>query len=129
MNGKFLLDTNVVIDIFADVSTVRQSLSEAAEVFVPAIVLGELYYGAYKSRRRKANMSRIAEFAESCSVLACDINTVLHYGKLKNALRMKGHPIPENDIWIAAVSKQYGLTLVSRDAHFLEVDGLVTVAW
>ena len=74
-------------------------------------------------------MSRIAEFAESCSVFACDINTVLHYRKIKNALRMKGHPIPENDIWIAAVAKQYSLTLVSRDAHFREVDGLITVAW
>ena len=42
---------------------------------------------------------------------------------------MKGHPIPENDIWIAAVAKQYALTLASRDAHFREVDDLVTVAW
>jgi tRNA(fMet)-specific endonuclease VapC len=38
-------------------------------------------------------------------------------------------PIPENDIWIAAIALQNDLTLVARDAHFLEVDGLKTEAW
>ncbi len=91
--------------------------------------MGELYYGAYKSIHANANMARIDEFAESCSVLTCDTDTSLHYGKAKNELRLKGRPIPENDIWIAAVAKQWALTLVSRDNHFREVDGLITVAW
>lgn len=129
MNGRFLLDTNIVIAIFANDPAARQSLIEANEVFVPSIVLGELYYGAYKSTHANANMAKIDEFAESCSVLACDIDTSLHYGRVKNALRLKGRPIPENDIWIAAVTMQWALTLVSRDDHFREVDGLITVAW
>lgn len=46
MNGKYLLDTNVVIAIFADEVVVHQQLAGAREVFVPSVVLGELYYGA-----------------------------------------------------------------------------------
>jgi tRNA(fMet)-specific endonuclease VapC len=51
------------------------------------------------------------------------------YGVIKNALRAKGRPIPENDIWIAAIAMQYHLTLVARDGHFQEVDGLVVGQW
>jgi len=46
------------------------------------------------------------------------------YGMIKNELKSMGSPIPENDIWIAAMSMQHGLTLVSRDAHFHGIDGL-----
>jgi tRNA(fMet)-specific endonuclease VapC len=51
------------------------------------------------------------------------------YGDVKNRLRLKGRPLPENDVWIAALALQYGLTLVTRDAHFQEVENLQTVAW
>jgi len=44
-------------------------------------------------------------------------------------LKIKGRPIPENDIRIAAVAIQHGLVLVSRDVHFKEVDNLVLEAW
>jgi tRNA(fMet)-specific endonuclease VapC len=48
---------------------------------------------------------------------------------IKSVLRLKGHPLPENDIWIAAIALQYNLILVTRDAHFLEIENLQTVAW
>ncbi|WP_375340510.1 PIN domain-containing protein [Plectonema radiosum] len=47
----------------------------------------------------------------------------------KYLLRIKGHPLPENDIWIAAIALQYNLMLVTRDAHFLEIENLQTVTW
>lgn len=51
------------------------------------------------------------------------------YGRLKFQLRRKGRPIPENDLWIAALCVQHGRTLVTRDAHFAEVEGLATASW
>jgi tRNA(fMet)-specific endonuclease VapC len=127
MNGRFLLDTNIVIGIFANDASVKDSLEKAEEVFVPIIVLGELYYGAQKLSRTKTNIARINEFAETNSVLTCNTETSRQYGEIKNSLRLKGQPIPENDIWIAAIAKQYGMTLVSRDEHFKEIDDLVTM--
>ena len=129
MNGKFLLDTNIVVAIFANDATVINSLANANEVFVPSIALGELYYGAHKSRRVEENIARINEFAVSSSILACNAETSQQYGKIKNGLRVKGRPIPENDIWIAAISKQHGLTLISRDEHFKNIDGLSISTW
>lgn len=118
MNGRFLLDTNILIAIFAADQSVRQHLSQSGEFFVPTIALGELYYGAMKSTRVDANVKRIDELAVSSSLLGCDTQTSRHYGQIKNNLRLKGRPIPENDIWVAAIAQQHDLTVVSRDMHF-----------
>ena len=129
MSGKYLLDTNIVIALFANDASVMESLTKAEEVFIPSVVIGELFYGAHKSARAKDNLARIDEFASSNLVLGCDMETARIYGDVKNALRIKGHPIPENDIWIAAIAIQHNLTLVSRDRHFNEIESLNVVIW
>lgn len=129
MTGRYLLDTNIVIAIFANEAAVSQKLAQAGEVFVPGIVLGELYYGARKSARAAANVARVDEFAANSNVLICDVKTARHYGEIKSELRAKGRPIPENDIWIAAIAQQHNLTLLTRDGHFNNVDGLLIEAW
>jgi tRNA(fMet)-specific endonuclease VapC len=129
MTGRYLLDTNIVIAVFAQDTNVQQHLNQASEIFVSSIVLGELYYGARKSGRAAANVQRVEEFAASSAVLVCDVETAQHYGMIKNALRGTGRPLPENDIWVAALAIQHGLVLVSRDAHFNEVDGLAMEMW
>ncbi len=129
MNGKFLLDTNIVIALFADDNTVKTRLQQAEEVFVASTAVGELYYGAIKSSQIGANLARIGEFVASIPVLSCDIATARQYAEIKNDLRRRGRPIPENDIWIAGVAVQHGLTLATRDAHFAQVVGLFSEPW
>ncbi|MBN3893737.1 MAG: type II toxin-antitoxin system VapC family toxin [Nostoc sp. NOS(2021)] len=129
MNGKYLLDTNIIIALFADEATVKNRLAQTEQVLITSIAVGELYYGAIKSRRSKENLERIDEFIANSTVVGCDAETARHYGNVKNNLRLKGRPLPENDIWIAALTLQYNLTLVTRDAHFQEVENLQTVIW
>ncbi len=100
-----------------------------AEVFLSSTVLGELYFGARKSAHAAANLARIEQFAASVQVLSCDADTAELYGKIRDQLRSKGRPIPENDIWIAAVALQHGMPLATRDDHFNEVDGLRIENW
>ena len=129
MSGRVLLDTNIVIALFAKEAAAQQHLAETDEVFVSSIVLGELYYGAQKSSRVEANITRVNTFAAANAILVCDTATAQYYGAIKNQLRAKGRPIPENDIWIAATAKQYQLTLVTRDEHFQAVEGLPIEQW
>jgi len=75
------------------------------------------------------NIARIDDFAARSSILGCDLTTAQQYGESKNALRAKERPIPENDLWIAAVALRYGLTLATRDDHFGQIDGLTTIKW
>ena len=79
--------------------------------------------------RAQENIARVDEFAAISAILGPNTATAKEYGEIKNALRNKGRPIPENDIWIAAITKQYGLTLVTRDEHFKEVEGIAMEAW
>ena len=59
MSGRFLLDTNIVIGLFADDAAVKDSLAQADEVFIASIVIGELCYGAQKSGRTEANIENL----------------------------------------------------------------------
>ena len=129
MNGRYLLDTNIVIVSFSGESAVADQIDDAAEYFVSSTVLGELFYGALNSANVDDNIRRVESFMASSGLLPCDAVTSQIYGGLKTELRRKGRPIPDNDIWIAASAKQYSLTLVTRDIHFDEVDGLPVVRW
>ena len=41
-----------------------------------------------------------------------------HYARLFVQLKRAGTPIPDNDLWIAAVAIEHDLALVTRDRHF-----------
>lgn len=129
MNGRYLLDTNIVIAIFAQDASVVFQLATATEVLIPSIVIGELFYGAYNSKRIADNVQRINDFIEANTIIHCDAETAKCYGQIKNSLKIKGRPIPENDIWIAAIAQQHELTLISRDGHLNEVDSIKLEVW
>ena len=129
VSGNYLLDTNIVIALFAGEQSVLDHLKEANEVYIPSIVIGELYYGAHKSSQVNKNLKRIEALIASNIILACDAVTAFHYGNLKEKLRQIGRPSPENDIWIAAIALQFESVLVSRDEHFSTVQGLTVESW
>ena len=130
MNGKFfVLDTNIVIALFADEVKVKKNIEKADGVFVPVIVMGELFYGAELSTRKEQNLKKLHEFSVTCPLLDCNLETSKHYGAIKSLLKLKGTPIPENDIWIAAIAIQNQLPLSTRDKHFENIKGLKIVRW
>lgn len=129
MSGRYLIDTNIVLALFAGDEAVMDRIEIVDEVFVPSPAIGELYYGALKSTRPRENMARINEFVQVSTVLACDAETGRWYGILKDMLRQKSTPLPENDVWIAALALQYGLTLVTRDSQFGEITNLRSERW
>ncbi len=129
MSGRFLLDTNTIIDLFAGKNSVKENLLHANEVFISSIAIGELYYGAYKSCHTDNNLRQIDDFTASCTVLCCNQDTAHEYGIIKNRLREKGMPIPENDIWIAAIARQYDLILITCDKHFFKIEDLKQEKW
>ncbi|MDZ4659380.1 MAG: type II toxin-antitoxin system VapC family toxin [Bythopirellula sp.] len=129
MAGKFLLDTNIVIAHLDQEKLVNEFINGIPEVFLPVIVVGEMYYGAIKSGRAASNISRLENFILKVTILFCDTSTARVYGQIKNELRLLGKPIPDNDLWIAATARQHGLTLASRDGHFSAVPNLQVENW
>jgi len=127
--GSVLLDTNIVVAHFRNDPGVTSHLGAAPAIFVPWVVLGELHYGALRSQRRDAELALIRYFMEIAILLCPDRRTSESYGQLKAELAAAGTLIPENDMWIAALARQYDLPLVTRDAHFEAVRGLKMLAW
>lgn len=129
MNGKYLLDTSIIVELFANDRAVHKCLEKAESVFIPSIAVGELYYGAIKSARMQENMEQVKRLVSISIILNCDTDTGYWYGTVKNQLRQDGKPAPENDIWIAALALQHDLTLATRDKHFEAVEGLKVEMW
>jgi len=75
-----------------------------------------------QSPRRKLE---IEQLERTVIILEVTKSTARIYGEIKYQLRMKGRLIPENDIWIAAITKEHKLTLLTRDNHFQNVEGII----
>ncbi|ODS87579.1 MAG: twitching motility protein PilT [Cytophagaceae bacterium SCN 52-12] len=127
--SEILLDTNVIIELFKGNPTILENLKGFQSVNISSTVLGELLLGAYRSSDPEKHLAQINGFLLKCQVLAVTAQTANEYGRIKSALLTKGKPIPENDIWIAAVTKYHNLTLISADKHFNEVEMLKVERW
>jgi tRNA(fMet)-specific endonuclease VapC len=128
MSGK-LLDTNAVIALQRSEPLLLGLLKPGEDWLIPSIVMGELYYGAFNSDRAQENKDVLRALSQDVTILPCDGDTSELYGDIRHTLKMKGRPIPDNDIWIAALARQHGLPLVTRDSHFNEVDQLTLESW
>jgi tRNA(fMet)-specific endonuclease VapC len=122
IGNRCLLDTNAIIQVFKNKNNVADLLDKIQEVYVPATVIGELKFGAYYSVNTQKHLDQINEFLTNCITLQIDSFTADPYGIIKANLAKKGKPIPENDIWIAAIAILHNLPLFTNDAHFSEID-------
>jgi tRNA(fMet)-specific endonuclease VapC len=131
MNGDYLLDTNVVSAWFRDDAPIAEKLREGPSILLPSIVAGELLFGAQRvqGKKQKQLWDFLGEVFNSTPIVSVDLETAEVYAVIKHALERQGTPIPENDVWIAAIARQHGLILVSRDAHFGYVEQLKLEKW
>lgn len=124
-----ILDTNGLSALAEGEPALASILGSAAEVAIPVIVLGEYRYGISHSRYRKHYEAWLTEYLSSFRVLDVDERTTVCYCSVRTELKQAGTPIPSNDVWIAALCRQYSLPLLSRDRHFDFVTGIVRLEW
>lgn len=117
---KVLLDTNAYIFLCKNDANIAASVQKADRLFFSFISLGELRGGFLCGTRSRNNEKTLIRFLDSSRVeiLYADEQTTHHYSRLYLQLRKQGTPIPTNDVWIAALTLQHNLTLITRDAHF-----------
>lgn len=120
------LDTNAYAAFKRGDEQIVGVLQRAPSIIVCATVLGELLAGFAAGRRESINRSELTQFINvpRVRVVPSTAATADLYALVYAALRRKGHPIPTNDLWIAASSLEYGAALLTLDAHFQYIDGL-----
>ena len=124
-----ILDTNALSAYLDKTAAVVEIVSEASEIAIPVIVAGEFAFGIAQSRHRDAYERSLQRMLDRCIVLDVDIETSRHYAALRLELRAAGTPIPSNDAWIAALSRQHAMPVMTRDSHFDFVGGLRRQTW
>jgi tRNA(fMet)-specific endonuclease VapC len=120
MKPRVVLDTNAYSALMSGDVRIAEMLSDAEEVIVPIAVLGELHDGFRGGTRRKENEKILALFLSKSNVRVPDMtaSNAERYGEIKDALRKAGHPVPTNDIWIAAQAAEATATVITFDRHF-----------
>ena len=127
--SSLIIDTNAYSRFMRGDAHAIAVLTDAIEIHLPLIVLGELLAGFAAGGRAQANRDDLAEFMASAHVhlMRPDEKTARHYADLYAVLRRQGTPSSANDLWIAALARQHRLPLLTFDAHFRSVPGLVLV--
>jgi tRNA(fMet)-specific endonuclease VapC len=117
---KLVLDTNRYGDADRGELETITHLRSAERLYLPLIVLAELRSGFLQGTRSAENERRLQRFLRTprVEVLLPNQQTSHEYARLALQLRKQGTPIPTNDVWIAALVMQHGLTLYVRDKHF-----------
>ncbi|MEO8196050.1 MAG: PIN domain-containing protein [Thermoanaerobaculia bacterium] len=124
-----ILDTNAVSALFSGDEALAKRLAGQDPLHLPVIVIGEYRYGLLRSRHRKSIAQLLDTLIAESIVLTVDADTATAYAAIRDELRRKGTPIPENDLWIAALSRQHELPVATRDAHFDLVPRLARLSW
>ena len=124
---RVALDTNRLTDLFQGDSELAERLAACEEVWVPLIVLAEIkagFYGGTQQHRNETLLRRLLA-KPTVSVLLPSRETAEHYARLFVQLKRAGTPVPDNDLWIAALALEHELLLITRDQHFQEIPQLL----
>src|ERR1700738_3534797 len=132
----YLLDTNACIALInGRPEAVRRRFARVSAgddvVATSSVVLFELWYGAAKSQRPKANAERIATFLSGpLEALDFTAEDAEHAGRVRAALEGLGKPIGDYDLLIAGQALRLKATLVTANSsEFARVRGLRLQDW
>jgi tRNA(fMet)-specific endonuclease VapC len=124
---RVALDTNRLTDLFQGDAELADRLGECDEVWLPLIVLAEIKAGFYGGSQHRRNETLLQNFLAkpTVGILLPERETAEHYARLFVQLERAGTPVPDNDLWIAALALQHDLRLITRDKHFAQIPQLL----
>ena len=124
-----ILDTNALSAAAEEQPGVVEILAGAQLLAIPVVVIGAYRYGIAQSRHRARYRRWLDGLITDCRVLDITEQTTHYYAAINVELRQTGKPIPTNDLWIAALCRQYDFPLLSQDRHFDVVSGIQRRDW
>ncbi len=126
---KLALDTNAYKLLSEGHPALADDLRRAETIGLPITVLGELWFGFINGSKLRHNTETLERFLATprVQVLQLGEQTARIFGEIAALLRQRGIAIQQNDIWIAALCKQHGFALATRDQGFQHVLGLEVV--
>ena len=127
---KLVLDTNIYCDFAEGMPDAVNAIATYGQpIFIPSVVLGELFFGFMKGSRQQFNEKKLRQVVSRLKIEVIDVNTDVarKYAVIYLSLQKRGIKIPINDVWIAACCMEVGGTLLTKDKHFESVDQIETM--
>ena len=127
---KIVLDTNIYCDFAEGLPDAVDAIATYGQsIFIPSVVLGELFFGFMKGSRQQFNEKKLQQVVSRLKIEIIDVNTDVarKYATIYLSFQKKGIKIPINDVWIAACCMEMGGTLLTRDKHFELVGQIETM--
>lgn len=123
---KLALDTNAYKGLGEGNPSLAEDARRAEAIGLPIIVLGELWFGFMNGSKLRQNTETLERFlaAPRVQILQLGEQTTRIFGEIATLLGSSGVVIQQNDIWIAALCKQHGFALATRDQRFQYILGL-----
>lgn len=88
----------------------------------------ELYYGAYKSREAKRNLTAVKGVFSTLRVFTLTDGAAEQAGKLLAQLEAKGKPVESRDLFVGAIALEEGYAVATDNiSHFERIPGLQVV--
>jgi tRNA(fMet)-specific endonuclease VapC len=117
---RVALDTNRLTDLLRGDAALADRLAACEEVRIPLIDLAEIMAGFCGGTQLHRNEALLRRFLakSTVSILLPGRETAERYARLFVQLKRAGTPVPDNDLWIAALVLEHDLTLITRDRHF-----------
>lgn len=117
---RVALDTDRLTDLLRGDTELAERLAACEQVWVPLIVLAEIMAGFHGGAQPHRNEALLRRFLAKSTVgiLPPGRETAEQYARLFVQLKRAGTPIPDNDLWIAALTLEHDLVLITRDRHF-----------
>ncbi len=127
MEVRVALDTNRLTDLFQGDAELADRLGQCDEVWIPLIVLAEMKAGFLGGSQQYRNEGLLQTFLgkPTVGIFLPVRETAEHYARLFVQLKRAGTPIPDNDLWIAALLLEHDLRLITRDRHSERVPQLL----
>ena len=127
------IDSNIfVASLRGRAPRVRARLMQHSpqDILVPHQVLAELRLGADKSARPEHNNHEVSVILQPFAIVWPDLAALEHYVDIRAGLEKAGKVIGESDLWIAAMTRAAGGTLVTNNtSEFARVPGLNLEDW
>ncbi len=126
---KVVLDTDILVGLLRDVKDIVRFVKRLEEEGIPLattiINIFELFYGAYKSKKREKNLKEVKDLADNMEVLYLDIKSSKIAGEILAMLESKGMPIEVGDVLIAAITLANDCVLATMNVdHFSRIKKL-----
>jgi predicted nucleic acid-binding protein len=125
----YLFDTDAISEVLRPRPDPKYLawLSEVprAEQFTSAVVIGELYKGAFRSPNRQKHLENIeALVLPSVTVLAYDVAAARIFGEIQANLSVRGRTLADADLQIAATAILHELEIVTGNLrNFIRIPG------